>query len=47
MPLPIPNPDESEGQFLDRCMGDEIMASDYEDPEQRYAICMAQWERKE
>lgn len=46
MPIPTPQPNETEGQFLDRCMADEVMTAEYEDPEQRYAVCLSQWERK-
>lgn len=45
MPLPKPKGDETKDQFIERCMGDETMRSEFPDEDQRYAICHAQWER--
>lgn len=47
MPLPTPNPEESQEQFLDRCMGDEAMVAEYEDEAQRYAVCNSLWEQSQ
>jgi len=47
MPLPSPRPNETEPDFINRCMGDPVMVEDYDDPEQRRAVCQTQWERKE
>ena len=33
MPLPNPNPKEKKQEFLNRCMGDSVMNSEYEDSE--------------
>lgn len=46
MPMPKPGDDESKKDFLSRCMGDDIMVSEYEDEKQRYAICNSLWEEK-
>ncbi len=43
MPLPKPNEDENEKEFIARCMGDDTMTSDYKDNEQRLAVCFSQW----
>ena len=46
MPMPKPKKDESKDDFLDRCMGDDVMVKDYPDNDQRYAICNSLWEDK-
>ena len=47
MPLPKPNKDENKSEFIDRCMSDEVMISEYPDNDQRYAICETQWKNKD
>lgn len=42
MPIPQPNQGEHEEQFVQRCMADDKMASEYPDESQRYAVCIAQ-----
>ena len=44
MPLPKPKKDESHDDFIDRCMSDGIMKSEYEDKDQRLAVCQNQWD---
>ncbi len=41
MPLPTKNPNESIQEFIDRCMSDEKMLTEYTDEGQRYAVCVA------
>lgn len=43
MPIPQPIDDEKHGDFIDRCMADESMLSEYADREQRAAVCFRQW----
>lgn len=43
MPLPKPSDDESEAQFIDRCMDDETMIEDFPDSDQRLGVCFSQW----
>ena len=43
MPIPTPKYNETEEQFIDRCMIDETMVNEYDD-DQRLAICIAQIE---
>lgn len=45
MPIPKPKPYERQNDFLQRCMGDEKMVSEY-DTEQRAAICRSAFEEK-
>ena len=45
MPIPKPIADETEQEFISRCMGDETMNSEYES-EQRMAICSVAWNEK-
>lgn len=40
MPIPKPTPDESRGEFIERCMGDDVMVDEYPNEAQRYAICL-------
>jgi len=47
MPLPTPNINESDEDFIDRCMVDETMVEDFEDNKQRLAVCNTQLEDKE
>lgn len=46
MPLPKPKKDESHDDFMDRCMGDDVMNKEYPDEKQRYAVCQSQWDNK-
>ena len=46
MPIPKKRKDESKNDFIDRCMGDEVMNDEFSNTKQRYAICMSQWKRK-
>lgn len=43
MPLPTPKTDESQEDFMSRCMGNDTMLDEYPDKKQRYAVCMQQW----
>lgn len=43
MPLPKPHSGETEDDFIGRCMGDETMMADFEDNDQRLAVCFGQW----
>ena len=47
MPLPTPNKNESNENFIDRCMGNPTMNEEYPDESQRRAVCESQWERKD
>ena len=45
MPLPTPIGDESQGDFIDRCMGNPTMNDDFPDNKQRLAVCHNQWKQ--
>lgn len=45
MPLPKPDPEETEKEFIGRCMADETMVKDYDDNKQRVAICYSLWNK--
>jgi len=47
MPLPKPKTGESKDDFLDRCMGDDKMNSEYPDSDQRYAVCNSLWDQED
>ena len=42
MPLPKPIKDESEDEFIARCMSDDVMVKEYPDEKQRIAVCYSQ-----
>jgi len=46
MPLPTPNVEESQEDFMSRCMADGIMNVEFPDAEQRYAVCITQYTEK-
>lgn len=43
MPIPQPGQNETKDKFINRCMGDDKMNSEYPDNAQRFKICSAQW----
>lgn len=43
MPIPKPRDNENRDDFLSRCMGNDTMVEEYDDREQRYAICNQIW----
>ena len=43
MPLPKPNRNESRDDFMERCMANDTMNSEYPDEEQRAAVCVRQY----
>lgn len=46
MPLPKVRKNETEQEFVSRCMSDDIMLSEYKDQKQRAAICYSQFEMR-
>jgi len=46
MPLPTPRDDETQQEFISRCMADDTMQREFTDREQRAAVCFSQWRRK-
>jgi hypothetical protein len=46
MPIPTPNKDEDKNSFVSRCMSNDTMEKEYKDNDQRVAICLAQFRRK-
>jgi len=46
MPLPKPRSDEGKDEFISRCMGDEIVNTEYPEQNQRAAVCNSQWKEK-
>lgn len=47
--MPLPKPDENENQddWMSRCMSNPTMNEEYSDDEQRYAVCISLWENKD
>ena len=46
MPISTPDPDEKMTEFLNRCMGDEVMKKEYPNERQRMAVCAKEWSKK-
>jgi hypothetical protein len=46
MPLAKPNKDESQKEFITRCMIDPTMKAEYKNKSQRLAVCYQQWKNK-
>jgi len=46
MPIPTPNKDENQEQFLHRCITDNVMRSEFPDGKQRFVVCLQQWENR-
>ena len=44
MPIPKPRKDESKKEFIQRCMIDDTMTIEYEDIDQRLAVCSTSYE---
>ena len=44
--MPMPGSSETEDEFISRCMGDEEAMADFPDEDQRYAVCISNWEGK-
>ena len=47
MPMPKPAQDEGKQDFIDRCMGDDTMVSEYPENDQRLAVCYSLWDDKD
>lgn len=45
MPLSTPNKNERRKEFLSRCMDSETMNREYPKADQRYAVCVSQFEK--
>ena len=44
MPIPLPEKGENKDTFMERCMGDAVMQDEYTEKDQRYAVCLSQFE---
>lgn len=45
MPLPEPNKEEKQAQFISRCMSNDTMKKDFPDQTQRTGVCFSQWKK--
>lgn len=45
MPMPKPKKNEKEDEFINRCMGDEVMKDEFEDNKKRLAVCYDIWRK--
>jgi hypothetical protein len=45
MPVPKPNKDETQKDYIGRCMSDKVMMEDFSKNDQRYAVCINTWEK--
>ena len=44
MPIPKPTATETKPEFIQRCMTDDTMISEYENTDQRLAVCSTSYE---
>jgi hypothetical protein len=44
MPIPTPTTDESETEYMRRCMSDEYMLDEFDDNGQRFSVCSNTWD---
>jgi hypothetical protein len=47
MPLPKPEKNEREAEFIRRCMENKITKEEFPDSSQRLAVCYSQWRKKD
>jgi len=47
MPLPKPKDDESQDEWIDRCMSNDAMKDEFPDDDQRLAVCFQKWRDKD
>ena len=47
MPIPKPKPSEGQSAFINRCMGDATMNVEFPKMNQRLAICLNEWKKKD
>jgi len=43
MPIPKPEKNEKQADFIKRCVTDKVMETEYKKKDQRLAICYNQW----
>lgn len=43
MPLPKPKANETQEEFVSRCMSDDTMVVEYKRQDQRLAVCYVTW----
>jgi hypothetical protein len=46
MPLPSKRKDEAQKEFMVRCMGDDVMNTEFKDAKQRAAVCISQYQQR-
>jgi hypothetical protein len=44
MPIPKPTSNETKSDFIQRCMTDNVMVSEFENTDQRLAVCSTSYE---
>ena len=47
MPLPKPSGDETHDDWMNRCMGSDVMQDEYPDDDQRLAVCESIWSKEQ
>jgi hypothetical protein len=46
MPIPPPQSGDDRISYMERCMEDATMQTEYPDRTQRFAVCLAQWQER-
>lgn len=44
--MPQPGKSENQQSFIDRCMGDDRMLTEFPDQKQRAAVCYSKWKNR-
>lgn len=47
MPLPSPEKNEREAEFIRRCMDSDTIKKEFPEPDQRLAVCYSRWRQKD
>ena len=45
MPIPKPNTDEKQAQYISRCMSNSAMKKEFPDQKQRTGVCVNSWKK--
>ena len=46
MPIPKPNKNEKQSEFIQRCMSNLTMKKEFKNNSQRLAVCFTEWKKR-
>lgn len=47
MPIPTPKGNESQDNFVSRCVSSEVVQNEFDSQDQRLAVCYSTWRRSQ